>query len=335
MAGLLGATVVVLTPSPASAHGVGGIEPSNYRTRLLAVEPARPGIAVRAVDLGTRLELENTGNSDVVVLGDDSEPYLRVGPRGAFENVRSPATYRNRTRRADDTREPGPPEADPSARPRWRRIGDDPVVRWRDHRAYPTTTTDPPAVRDDPDHVHLVQQFQIEIVQRGHHSLVRGDVRWVPGPSPWPWIAGALALAVAVALISRARHSRGTVTAVLVLVGSSEIMHLVGGWGATTVGTGERLGAGIYAIGAITTAAIALVAVVGRGADRAAPLVLASGLFLALAGGLADVTVFQRSGIPTTLTPDLARLTVMIALGAGLGLAVAGGLRLRISERAR
>ena len=33
----------------------------------------------------------------MVVLGYDDEPYLRVGPRGVFENVKSPATYLNRS----------------------------------------------------------------------------------------------------------------------------------------------------------------------------------------------------------------------------------------------
>jgi hypothetical protein len=76
------------------------------------------------------------------------------------------------------------------------------------------------------------------------------------------------------------------------------------------------------------------VSVLRRGLDRAAPLVLLAGLFIAIAGGFTDVTSLGRSGIPTTLPADLARATVMTALGVGLGLAAAGGLRLRIPERA-
>ena len=79
---LLGALLVAATPSPAVAHGVGGVDPSNYRTRVTSIDPSVAGVVVRPVDLGTRLELTNRGETDVVVLGYDGEPYLRVGPRG-------------------------------------------------------------------------------------------------------------------------------------------------------------------------------------------------------------------------------------------------------------
>jgi len=78
---------------------------------------------------------------------------------------------------------------------------------------------------------------------------------------------------------------------------------------------------------------LALVWLLRRGLDAAAPLVLVAGLFLALAGGLADVTVLTRSQLPTTLPDTAARLVVSLALGLGLGLAGAGALRLRPQHR--
>ena len=102
-AALLGVAVlvalgaVVATPEPASAHGVGGIQPSNYETRIVSVRPTVPGLEIRSVDLGNRLEVTNRTGHEVLILGYDGEPYLRVGPRGVFENIRSPATYVNRT----------------------------------------------------------------------------------------------------------------------------------------------------------------------------------------------------------------------------------------------
>ncbi len=331
----LGVVVVAATPSPASAHGVGGIEPSNYRTRVESVQPAVAGVTVRAVDLGSRLELTNDGAVDVVVLGYDGEPYLRVGPRGVFENVRSPATYLNRTLRRDEASEPVPDTADPDAPPEWRRVDSGRTVRWHDHRAHWMGRSDPPSVRRDPGRAHLVQQFEVGLRRGDTTILARGDVRWVPGPSPWPWAVGAVVLAALVVVAGRSRRAAMLVSAVLGLVVASETLHVVGSWGGSTVGVGERLGASVYAIGATVVAAGALAVVVRRGLERAAPLVLVAGLVVAIAGGLADVTALGRSGIPTTLPADLARTTVMVALGAGLGLAAVGGLRLRISERAR
>jgi hypothetical protein len=71
---------VVLVAPPVGAHSLGGAEPSNYQTRVLAIRPAAQGITVEVVDAGTRLRLHNASGREVVVLGDESEPWLRVGP---------------------------------------------------------------------------------------------------------------------------------------------------------------------------------------------------------------------------------------------------------------
>ena len=98
---LLALFAVVLVAPPAGAHSLGRLEPGNYRTRVLAVRPPVPGLSVEVVDAGTRLRLVNTGPTDVVVLGYQAEPWLRVGPRGVFENSRSPAVAMAGPRRAD------------------------------------------------------------------------------------------------------------------------------------------------------------------------------------------------------------------------------------------
>ena len=206
----LAIAVVLTAASPASAHGLGGLQPTNFRSRVTHITPAVPRLSVRSVDLGTRLELTNRTGRDVVVLGYDDEPYLRVGPRGVFENRRSPAVYLNRTTRADT---PVPASADAKASPRWRRTGDGPTVRWHDHRAHWMGLDDPPQVRRDPGSPHLVQPFEITLVRAGTRIHVVGDVRWVPGPSPWLWLAGALL----------ARHRDLCVCASALLVGGTRV----------------------------------------------------------------------------------------------------------------
>jgi len=79
---LLALVAVVLVAPPVRAGALGGVEPSNYRTRVLAVRPPVPGLSVEAVDAGTRLRLANGGPEDVVVLGYQAEPWLRVPPGG-------------------------------------------------------------------------------------------------------------------------------------------------------------------------------------------------------------------------------------------------------------
>jgi hypothetical protein len=326
------ALAVATTPAPAGAHGVGGIQPTNYQTRLTSVRPHVSGLTVRSVDLGGRLEVTNHTGHEILVLGYDGEPYLRIGPRGVFENTRSPATYVNRTLTGST---PVPRRASSDAPPVWRRTGDGPTARWHDHRAHWASALDAPGVRRDRDREQIVQRFRVELRDRGRPVVVRGIVRWVPGPSPWPWIVAAVVLAAAVILVARGRAARPAVSVALLAVAVVESAHVVAAWGATTESTGTRLGASVYELGAIAVAIVALVWVRRRGVDAAAPLVLVAGLFAALAGGLADVSSLTHSQLPTTLPDAAARAIVATALGLGLGLAVTGALLLRRTQTRR
>ncbi len=85
LAALAVAVVAVLAgPAvPASAHTVSGAGGQDYETLLGPLAPAVPGVTVRVVENGSRLALRNTTGQQVVVLGYDAEPYLRVGPDGS------------------------------------------------------------------------------------------------------------------------------------------------------------------------------------------------------------------------------------------------------------
>ena len=72
------ALALAVGATPAAAHGVGGVDPTNYRTRILAVEPAVSGLSVEVVDAGARLRVRNTTGREVIVFGYASEPYLRL-----------------------------------------------------------------------------------------------------------------------------------------------------------------------------------------------------------------------------------------------------------------
>src|SRR5437764_8342928 len=89
-------TLVVMGASPASAHTIIGVGPTDYRSEIAGVNPRLPGVSVRLLDLGNRVEVTNVGTVDVLVLGYYGEPYLRVGPAGTFENPRSPSVALNR-----------------------------------------------------------------------------------------------------------------------------------------------------------------------------------------------------------------------------------------------
>jgi hypothetical protein len=319
---------LVATAAPASAHGVGGLEPTNYETTVDGVRPPTPGIHVRAVDVGSKIELRNDTDHDVIVVGYQREPYLRIGPGGTWENARSPAVFLNRSQ--VPTQEAPADQYDAKAAPEWRKISDSPVASWHDHRAHWMGSEDPPAVRRDPGREHVViANWKIPLRDGDARLTVTGDARWIPGPSPWPWVLGAVVLAIAVILGCRTRSWSKVMQASLAVLIVSETVHVVGAWQATTASIGSRTLASIYSIGGVIVCVLALVWLRRKDPWAATPAVLISGLFVLIAGGLADITTLTRSELPTSLPYGIARLTVTIALGVGAGLVVAAASRLR------
>jgi hypothetical protein len=314
----LGIGGLTVTAGPAAAHTVGGVDATDYATTIRSVAPPVPGLRVRVIDTGDRLELTNRGPA-VTVLGYDGEPYLRVGPAGVFENVRSPARYLNRSRL--DPEAP-PPWADPTADPRWRRVGPGPTVRWHDHRAHWMGADDPPVVQRDPDRAHLIQRFRIDLVRAGETIRVRGDVRYVPGPAPWPWIGAAGVLALAVVGGAWTRRAAAALAGGLAVAVAGTVAHAVGAWADATAPLPERGANALPTVGAVALAAVALVQLRRRGARGSAPLVVMAGLFVAIAIGLADVSALSHSQLPTTLPDALDRAAVALALGGGFGAAL-------------
>jgi len=326
----LGVGTVLLAAEPAGAHGVSGIQPSNFTTIITSISPAVRGLRMRVDDLGNKLELDNGTGTDITVLGYQGEPYLRVGPAGVYENLRSPAVYLNRTRTGNVK---VPSSANPALPPEWRRVEGGTRARWHDHRAHWLAASYPPEVSAHPSSRHLVQRWTLQLVRDGTPITVRGVVEWIPGPSPWAWLATTVVLGSLVIAFAFTRLARPAIAVALAAMIVGETAYVVGIWGGTTIGGPTKLAAVAYALGGMAVGALALVWVVRRGVTAAAPLLLLGGLFLALAGGLANITTLLRSQLPTSLPHWWARFEVAMVLGVGSGVAVVGALRLRATPR--
>ena len=95
--------------APAAAHDGGGSGATSYRSEVVDVPVEGVGWDVLAGD--ALLWARNDSDRELVVLGYQGEPYLRIVPgKGVFENQRSPATYLNVDRFGAGA---VPPEADP------------------------------------------------------------------------------------------------------------------------------------------------------------------------------------------------------------------------------
>ena len=325
-----------LAAAPASAHSVSGVSGTNFQTTLQSVTPAVPGLEVKVVEAGSRLQVENRTGKELLVLGYKGEPYLRIGPEGVFENKLSPATYLNKSRKGGTP----PPEAENAkvGDTDWAKVSSKPVARWHDHRIHWMGNINPPDVRNAPGERHVIKmsadspQWSVFMKLAGTQDVVaRGDLIWVPGPSPLPWyLLIVVGLAAVVAIGARPGWARGlaAVTAVLVVV---DIFHVIGLGFANAGDLGYRLGKAFsqspLEIFAWLVGGLAVVWLLRRGTDGL-PLAALAGLQVALIGGFGDLAALSHTVAPFGFGTTLARLCVALSIALGVGLAVAAGLRI-------
>ena len=303
------AGALVVPATPASAHGADTPSGTSYRTVVTAITPPQRGLSVRVVEAGARLELTNDTGRTVEILGYSGEPYLEVRPDGTYENRRSPTAYRNQTF-AGDT--PVPATADPAAPPQWRRVSDGTTVRWHDQRTYWMGDDLPPAARAEPSRRHRLRDWSVPLRDQTRTLEIRGTLDYLPPPTAWLWWVGALLLAGAV------------VAAGLRWVRSVPAVALVAGVILTGYGVSRTIDAEVPLV-LFVAALVAVAAFFWR-----APFYTAlAGAVLALFGGFTDVGVFGAAVVPASGPAWIARFAVLVAIGAGVGMAATGVLRLR------
>jgi hypothetical protein len=325
--------ICIASADPADAHSLTGAQATNYQTRIFGFAPHYAGIEARVIDLGGRIELRNDSPHEVIVLGYENEPYLRIGPAGVLRNQRSPATFLNQTRALPG---PVPSSYDAAAAPNWVRIDATPTARWHDHRTHWMAASAPPVVHRDPQHRHvIIRHWVVPLRIDGRRVDLTGDVVWVPGPQPWPWLLLALAALTMVVGASLTRLARAGVAVALVIAGASAAVLAVGTWRFSTGSLWARLGATGYEIGAVVLTGLVVVAL-GRRRRLydLSPMMLPAGLLVAIGGGLANVTSLWRSQLPTVLSATVARLLIAASIGLGAGLVVVAALHLGRRDRA-
>ncbi|MET8365762.1 hypothetical protein ABZU53_19585 [Micromonospora sp. NPDC005194] len=332
----------LLTAAPAAAHGADAPDGSDYRTRVTGVTPARPGLTVRVIEAGARLELTNRTGRAIEVIGYSGEPYLRIGPDGVYENSRSPATYLNRTLAGDTAL---PADADPAAPPSWRRVDDGATVRWHDQRARWQESAPPDAARVAPEREHRVRDWTIPLRDGADPAQIAGTLDWVPPPDAYTWwavtIVGLLAVGALGLLAAASTAGARALSAVGVLL-------VVGGAVAVLYPVGRELDAGAQGVGGVLAGLLGgqvWALLTGLGALAAGGYALArrpaadfavalAGACLALFAGVANAAVFTRSVAPVPWSPEVARAMVAAVLITGVGATAAGVLRLHAASRA-
>jgi hypothetical protein len=149
-------------------------------------------VLVRATGL---VNLRYTGSGEVVVVGYEGEPYLRLDGEKVFENRRSPSTYINRSLTGNPD---VPADATATAAPEWVQIGSDGWARFHDHQLHRMGPAPGPL------------DWKVDLLVDGKPVAVSGQLVPLTRPSRIPWFAlgGLAAVALAVAWVRLVRRRR-------------------------------------------------------------------------------------------------------------------------------
>lgn len=302
----VGAVWVLLGSEPALAH-VGGIEPSNYRVRVTANLPPGSGVAAR-VGVGGQVSLSNRSGEVVTVAGYRGEPFLRLSPGRIEVNGRS-------TTLADNPNlSPARSQPDPTAPSRWVSVAEGNTIVWSDARL----TGGAGAGRSDEGRWSL----PLRVGDTG--LTLAGTWTWVPPPARWPWLVGIATAAVGAGAIGWLGRWHPVAATLVVVAGAAHVAHVVGAGLAAqnggTSGWGGTLGIGVVWWALIVVGVVSTL----RHSEFAGLAVGVAGAALFLSG-LGDLSVFFYSQLPFAWPASIERILVAFTVGAGMGLAVAGG----------
>jgi hypothetical protein len=148
---------------------------------------------------------------------------------------------------------------------------------------------------------------------------VRGTLDWLPPPAAWLWWFGAALLALAV--LALGSRWPGSPRAIAPIAGLTTL-----GYAVSQALDGRPLPAVLLGV-----TLLALIAALFPG-----PLpVLLAGAALLVFGGFVEAGVFGAAVVAAAGPAWLARVAVLIALGAGAGMCATGLLRLRAATGGR
>jgi hypothetical protein len=217
------AVALLGSAGPAAADAAG---PTDYRTEIVALDPAVDGVTASVVGGDSFLRLEVAPGTEVLVVGYRGEPFIRFLPSGIVEeNRRSPSWYLSQDRYGTTA---VPADVTEDAEPDWVQVASDGSWAWHDHRSHWMGTA--PPLGAEPGDVVLEAVVPLEVDGRAVDLSVRSTLQ--AAPSRLPAVAVGVLAGVAVLALARAAGLAGVGAA---LSGFAAVALLVGTWAVRSV----------------------------------------------------------------------------------------------------
>ncbi len=302
-------------------------QPTNYRSQVVEIDPAVPGVRFSVAGGDAFLEVSTSPGHSILVPGYFGEPYLRIDPDNrVWVNVASPAHYINRERYGDVSI---PDEASAESPPSWELVNENGTYAWHDHRTHWMSEDLPPTVAGDVE--VTVFPWELSIVVDGIDTAVRGELIWLPSKSPAaPILAGIIVLLPLALLGTRSLVARVVVIALGALsAGAVTWLEAIG----TPVSARTLPLAMLFPVGA-AAGLVALVAMRNRRPDVSNWAGLTAGVCLAI-WGYAAVSTLWMPVLLSNLPPALERSAVGVVIWAAAAVVSVHAIRILDAARGR
>jgi len=308
------AIAFLVVPGTAAAHSGAPTVALDFRLDLSPATRTLSGVRVDLVDGDRGLRVRVDPKTELTVLGDLGEPFLRFDSSGVWVNRGSPTAAGAKLT---------PPSTESATSWALRTHGHS--VRWHDHRLAPPRTA----------RTGVAGSWSIPIVLDGQRAAFAGTYVRMPRPHSWLWLGLALGLGLAVGIaawrLPQARPALLVACGVLAAAGA-----LVA---SASFATADVLGARSQWIEFGLVVALLAVAAYGVASGRRAlPVWVAVGMGIACAAlDLGALGVLWHGYVITSLPSAVTRLAVLLAVVAGtaaglLGISVDAG---RVRARSR
>ena len=145
------------------------------------IDPEIPGLEVQVVYTANyQFLITNPTPTELVVIADTGEPFIRIGPEGAFGNFNSPSWYNSNV---PDGLLPSqmPKRAKPGANvePDWARVSKDPSWGWYDHRLHPVERYVQKEVQESRVPVTL-ERWEVPVRYGDQAAKIKGRIEYKP-----------------------------------------------------------------------------------------------------------------------------------------------------------
>lgn len=314
----------IFTITPASAHGVGGLEPSKTEAEVTSIEPKTTEFKAESIENGRRFEITRLGAKELIVLGIESEPYIRMNEEGVFLNKKSATRIINQssssTKSIDELKDEfSVTSSDPDAKPSWYKVSSSDTYAFLDHRTHYMGSV-PEGVSDlGSNQLDVKVGNQIHVITISFHAK----------QTTFPYLSILLLFGICIGIAIFALRnkngfkkiiSRRICAIFLAIIAVSETLHIVGYMKFAQQSFASELSGAFYGILLIALAIASLLKILNKKARQRswnttvrahAPLLSITGFVGLSAGAIIEYQALIYPYPATSLSPFVTRLLII------------------------